>query len=214
MTERIGVLGGTFDPPHTGHMRMAEKGAGMLDLDKVIFVPANIPPHKESFRVSSSYHRYAMTVLSALNYENFTVSTFELEREEVSYTYHTLKAFKEREPEGDFFFLMGADSLIQIDTWKKPLEIMKYSNLVVFNRPGFEIKREDIPEALRGRITELPLKKGRNIYIVEMEPVDVSSTDLREAFGENGESAKYLPKNVSEYIDRMGLYSDNKGNNK
>lgn len=212
MSEKTGVLGGTFDPPHIGHMRMAKTASRIFDLDKVIFIPAFIPPHKKSRNISSPYHRYAMTVLGILDYDNFTASTFELEKEKVSYTYQTMRVFKKKEPEAEFFFLMGADSLLQIDTWKNPFEILKSTNMVVLNRPRFEIEKKNIPEDLRDRIQKPPLKEGKNIYLVEMDPVDISSTDLRESIREDKEVTEYLPGDLNKYIERIGLYSNYTGN--
>ena len=190
---RIGILGGTFDPIHLGHLVMAEQVREKLRLDKVIFIPCANPPHKTKRKLSPSRYRYQMTRLGVEGNSSFLVSDVELKRRGLSYTIDTLKQLKVLYPEREMYFLTGSDVLDEIRTWKEPEQIYKQAKVVIAIRPGFD--RFD-PE---NRFAKMSI-------IVPITGIDVSSSQIR-AKVRKGESIRYLvPPKVKEYINKKKLY--------
>ena len=135
--KRIGIFGGTFDPPHKGHLAIAEQAIKQLGLDSVYFVPAYIPPHKQQHSSTTAQHRMRMLKLAVRGRKKYRVSALELKRGGISYTIDTLKAFKQRFPHIDFVLILGADNLLQFQSWKSPKTILQLSSLAVYKRKGF-----------------------------------------------------------------------------
>ncbi len=187
---RIGILGGTFNPIHIGHLILAEEALSKLCLDKVIFVPTFIPPHKSEEELIDANHRYRMIELAIKDNPAFEVSDIELRRKGKSYSVDTLKQFKKRF--GKFtklFFITGSDSLGELFSWKDINDIFKLSQFVVANRPGYPFK-------------ELP----KHAEIVLITPIEVSSSEIRKRIREDL-SIKYLvPDSVRNYINKKRLY--------
>ncbi|MBM3252917.1 MAG: nicotinate-nucleotide adenylyltransferase [Candidatus Omnitrophica bacterium] len=187
---RIGVLGGTFNPIHIGHLILAEEAFSKLSLDKVIFVPAFIPPHKIEEELVSADHRYRMIEIAIKDNPNFEISNIELRRSGRSYSVDTLRQFKKLY--GKFtklFFITGSDSLGELFSWKDINDIFKLSQFVVANRPGYPFK-------------ELP----KEAELVLITPIEVSSSQIRKRIRE-GLSIRYLvPDAVRNYINKKGLY--------
>ena len=189
---RLGVLGGTFDPPHLGHLLLAECAREALALDRVVFVPARVPPHKSGRRVTPAATRLAL-VRAALRGTGFAVSTLELSRPGPSYTVDTLLALSRRHPGAELFLVVGADSLLDLPHWREPGRIQELSSLAVAARPGVRVSR--VPRAVRGRLTWLP-----NL------PIGIASSDLRERVAQ-GRSIRFLvPDAVARLIARKRLY--------
>jgi len=186
---RIGILGGTFNPPHLGHLVLAEESIRQLKLDKVIFIPAFIPPHKE-LEKNNPEIRYKMAALACKGNPAFEVSMIEIKRSAVSYSVDTLRAFKKQYgKEAELFFIIGSDSLGELKDWKHSGELFKLAHFVVAARPGFSARS---------------LKKG--IRAIEMPLVDVSSSDIRNRVKKSF-SIKYLvPEDVRKFIEKNGLY--------
>ena len=137
---RIGILGGTFNPIHVGHLVLAEEAREKLNLDKVIFVPAYIPPHKKEEALAEPNDRFKMVELALRGNSDFEVSSFEIDSKTTSYSVETLKAFKQKYgEEAKLFFITGADSLGEIYSWKEIDQIFKLSHFIVANRPGYDI---------------------------------------------------------------------------
>ena len=134
----IGIFGGTFDPPHKGHVSIAEKAMKQMPLSVIYFVPAYLPPHKLNRNFVTAKQRLAMLKLAVKGHKNFKISTIELKRRGISYTIDTLKAFKRRFPKSNFMLIIGADNLAQFYTWKSPKEIIKLAAVAVYKRKGFE----------------------------------------------------------------------------
>jgi nicotinate-nucleotide adenylyltransferase len=192
--DRIGVLGGTFDPIHVGHLIAAEGVRVELQLDRVIFLPAAVPPHKDWAGISEAGHRLRMVRLAVEDNPAFEVSEMELKRGGTSYTIETIRQLKaENGPDVDLFFLMGGDSLVEITAWKDYRSLLRECTVVAFPRPGQDLSRVDpeILEQIRG---------------VRTPEIDVASRDVRERVRQ-GKSVKYLiPSAVEKYILTHGLY--------
>lgn len=185
---RIGLMGGTFDPPHLGHLLIAEQAREQLGLDEIWFLPAAIPPHKEGF--SEAAERIEMTRRAIMDQAEFKLCLVEFERAEPSYTVETMKRLRETYPDDTFFFLIGADSLESLEKWHDYDTLV---NLVTFGavaRPG---SRYRIPSRA-------------DVRTIDMPQLEISSTDIRERV-KRGKSIKYLvPLTVETYIKERDLY--------
>ncbi|KPK40287.1 MAG: hypothetical protein AMJ78_07355 [Omnitrophica WOR_2 bacterium SM23_29] len=187
---RIGILGGTFNPIHLGHLVLAEEAKEKLNLDKVIFVPAHIPPHKKDEEIAEANDRLRMAELAVKGNPSFEVSTFEIDAKTTSYSVKTLREFKKRYGEDTkLFFITGADSLGELFSWKELDEIFKLSQFIVANRPGYDIA--NVP---------------KGIEVVTITSLEISSSQIRRKIKER-KSIRYLvPDAVKEYIIAKGLY--------
>ncbi len=197
MTERIGIIGGTFDPIHLGHLFIAEESRYRCGLDRVIFVPAGVPPHKPGEPITAAERRYSMTMLATEDNPAFEVSRIEIERPETSYTVNTLEAFREAQPDDELFFIMGADSVAELVTWYRPERIVELATVIAAARPGTDIERakEDLPKSLRNRV-----------IFLESPGLHISSTALR-ARASLGMPLRYLLHDrVEKYIIENELY--------
>lgn len=204
---RIGLFGGTFDPPHLGHLVLAEWARVGLRLDRVVFVPAGTPPHKRGRRLTDAALRLAMTRLAVRGNPAFTVSGFEARRDGPSFTVDTLRHFHARQPGARFYLLMGADSLADFPTWHEPGEIVRLAALVVATRPGPSPpgSRTAAAAAASGRGL-LPVDARGRVVMLDNPAVAISSSALR-ARARAGRSLRYLvPDAVAAYVARHGLY--------
>jgi len=199
---RIGILGGTFDPIHIGHLLMAEEALEHLKLDRLMFVPNRIPPHKAAGEVTSHQDRYMMTVLGTMDHDNFQVSRVEIDRKGLSFTIDTVRAIRERlkeEPassssgEDDLFLVVGLDSLVEIETWKSPGDLVREVTFAV--APRLRYIRDDVPDEVLKETVFLP-----------MPPIDISSTQIRERVALNRSIRYLVPSAVQIYIRKMKLY--------
>jgi nicotinate-nucleotide adenylyltransferase len=190
---KIGILGGTFDPIHLGHLVMAEQSREKLQLDQVIFIPSASPPHKTRQKLSLAIDRFQMTKLALEGNQKFSVSDMELKRDGLSYTVDTLKELKRIYRNSEIYFLTGSDVLDEIHTWKEPEQIYKRVKMVIAIRPGFDHFDLDNQFAQRS-------------IIVPITGINVSSSQIR-AKVRKGESIRYLvPAKVEEYISKKKLY--------
>ncbi len=186
---KIGILGGTFNPIHIGHLILAEEAREKLSLDRIIFVPAYLPPHKDNSDIALAAHRFNMVELAIKGNRYCSVSDVEIKRDGRSYTIDTIKAFKKTYPEDDLFFIIGSDLLKYLDDWKDLNDILKMVKFITATRPGYPLER--IPSF----ITTLPIRA-----------VDVSAFEIRRCAKEN-KSFRYLVTDaVFNYINKKGLY--------
>lgn len=187
---RIGILGGTFDPIHIGHLILAEEALWKLKLDKVIFIPSYLPPHKVPEGVLEPEHRFKMVGLAIEGNLKFDISRLEIDLKGKSYSIDTLKRLKEHfKPDTEFFFITGSDSLKELFSWKQIDEIFELSKFIVAKRPGFPI--EETP---------------KEVQVVVITEVEVSSSEIRKRLSQ-GQSIRYLvPEAVRAYIERHRLY--------
>lgn len=210
MNKRIGILGGTFDPIHYGHLRSALDAQIQLELDEVRFIPCHIPPHKQTDAISSSEQRSSMTQLAISDQPSFTLDTRELEKNAPSYTYETLQSLREEHPDSALFFIMGMDSLLTLHTWHRWQELLTLSHLVVTKRPGNQIKtaNQQVAEVLASRTQTnfSTQEKQGSIYILETLELEISSTDIRNLVGLNQSIRYLLPDAVVDYIHSQQLY--------
>lgn len=198
--DSIGIMGGTFDPVHYGHLIAAEFARYEFKLNRVIFMPAARPPHKEIEEVLDSEHRYKMVKLAIQGNSAFEISDLEMKRTGKSYTIDTVRYFLEHYHGSDIFFIMGADSLLMMDTWKDYRELSGLCRFVVVTRPGYVIERSDpalenLPPILWERMNFLPIPG-----------LDISSTDIRQRVAESRPVKYLLPLEVEQYILDQGLY--------
>ncbi len=207
--KRVGLMGGTFDPIHYGHLVTAEVARAKFCLDLVIFVPAGIPPHKRGVRISSRTDRYMMTVMATLTNPYFEVSRTELDRPGPSYAIDTVRHLKkEFDEETEIFFITGADAAIEILTWKDAKDLLKECGFIVATRPGCSTGE------LERRLMEARLHSTHCICMVEVPALAISSTDIRRRV-EQGEPIRYLlPMNVENYVYKTGLYQKKCNNDK
>lgn len=197
---RVGIMGGTFDPIHYGHLVAAEEAREAFKLDKIIFVPAGTPPHKVDRQITPARHRYLMTLLAIMGNPGFEASRVDLDRGKVTYTVDTLQDLRKILPETDLYFITGADAILEILHWKAPREVLSLAEFIAVTRPGYGL--DQLSTAL-GPLYE-PFQD--RIHILEMPPMGMSSTDLRRRLAE-GRSVRYLlPEAVVTYIQREGLY--------
>ena len=191
--KKVGILGGTFDPIHMGHLVLAEQVREKFQLERVIFIPCASPPHKTEQKLSPADDRFEMTKLALEGNPYFFVSDIELKREGLSYTVETLRELKEFYRDSEIYFLTGSDVLDEITTWKDPEEIYKLAKIVIGVRPGFDkFDHED--------------HFAKTSIIINITGIDISSTQIREKV-RKGESIKYLvPPKVEEYIKNRNLY--------
>ena len=208
---RIGVLGGTFDPPHLGHLRAAEVVKDALRLDKVLFVPASTPPHKASPPVTEAEHRVSMLERALSGERFFEVSRLELDRGGRSYTIDTLEAFAAGSKDSRFFFVTGTDAFSEIRTWKSWKQLLDSHWFVVHERPGFPIEdvQDVLPEGTDSRVlAESELEPGTEprVLFLRRPMLQVSSTEIRRSVRENRSIRFLVPDAVAAYIRENRLY--------
>jgi len=219
--KRIGLYGGTFDPVHIGHLEVAHQVAKFFELEKVFFVPAQLAPHKLTRPVTASLHRYAMLALATQDYARLLISTFELDAPNRRYTVDTVTQLQTSFGSSvELFFIMGADSWSEIDTWRDWDRLLTLTNHIVVTRPGYDVSVEHINEEIRNRILDLRGSRevasamrdaaGKNIFFTDIVSNDVSATEIRHAAGEGRfDRLKVLvPEPVVEYIEKYELYRD------
>ncbi|MFZ4628677.1 MAG: nicotinate-nucleotide adenylyltransferase [Blastocatellia bacterium] len=223
MAERIGVYGGTFDPPHLGHLAIAERLVSEFSLDHLLMVPAATPPHKRRQTISSPFHRLAMLALATAESAKIYVSPLELEPAATPYTVDTLRRLQQNHPEAHLYFVMGADSFRDLSSWHRFEELLIRYSTIVAMRPGFPGKEATNWQELAGnlptRFQELvvDLRGGRHllteqmerpqIYLTDYVSVDVSATNIRLAVAEGGSLHDLVPPSVATYIKKYQLYS-------
>ncbi|MEJ7647867.1 MAG: nicotinate-nucleotide adenylyltransferase [Nakamurella sp.] len=189
---RVGVMGGTFDPIHHGHLVAASEVADLFDLDEVVFVPTGRPWQKADDDVLSAEHRYLMAVIATAANPRFTVSRVDIDRPGATYTRDTLTDLHAADPEAQLFFITGADALSRIMSWKDVEEIVSLAHLVGVTRPGYVLEDGNLPE---GAVT-----------LVEVPAMTISSTACRDRVSE-GKPVWYLvPDGVVQYINKHRLY--------
>ena len=196
MSRRIGVMGGTFDPIHHGHLVAAEEARWQFDLDRVVFVPTGRPWQKP-VGVSPAEDRYRMTVLATASNPAFTVSRLEVDHQGPTYTVDTLRRLRAAQPAGTrLFFITGADAVLQILTWKEPDQVLALAELIAATRPGFDLDR---------LIGQVPGAAGR-VHRMEIPALAISSSDLRARVARGAPIQYLVPDEVARYIHDHALY--------
>ena len=199
---RIGLLGGTFDPIHKGHLEAAAFARRRLGLDVVRLITAKRPPHKRPEGISSAEDRHRMVTLAAQEAEYLEPDDRELRREGPSFTVYTLRDYRREEPEAELFFIVGADTVRELPSWYRLGEILDLARIVTVTRPGFpdRYRREQFPDLPPEAVESL------NELILPMPPVAVSSTEIRRRVAAGEPFEDLVPSAVAEYILSRGLY--------
>lgn len=199
---KIGIMGGTFDPVHNGHLMLGKAAFTQFSLDEVWFMPNGNPPHKSKSVVQSdACHRAYMTGLAIEGIRKFRLELYEVEREEVSYSYETLEHFHRCRPEDEFYFIIGADSLVAIESWVHPEKIFSVCTVLAAYRDEI-----DTPEEMQLQIDYLKSKYQADIRLLNAPLMDVSSHELRAAIRAGKEISGFVPEKVEAYIKKEGLY--------
>lgn len=200
--KKIGIMGGTFNPIHYGHLFLAENAYEQMNLDEILFMPSNNPPHKISKDIVANEHRKAMVHLAIRDNPHFTLSTLEFEREGTTYTADTLSILTREHPDTEFFFLVGADSFLEIQHWKKPELIFELCTILVFGRD--QVENDIMKKQLQYLTTTFP---GAKILQLTMPTIQISSAMIRERIADNKSIRYYVPMEVMAYIEVNHLYS-------
>ena len=198
---RIGIMGGTFDPPHLGHLILAQSAYEALQLDRVWFIPSGNPPHKRNRNDGEDdSHRVEMTRLAIESDSRFVLDLMEMDEEDYTYTYLTLEKLNALHPENDYYFIIGEDSLVDFSTWKCPERIVQLCHIVVGFRPGTTTDRiEDVIRYNKDLY-------GGDFIQINTPAIEISSSDIRKRI-RNGCSFRYfVPEKVYDYIERNRLY--------
>lgn len=198
----VGIMGGTFDPVHNAHLALARQAYEQFRLDEVWMLPNGNPPHKRGTRQASMEHRMEMIRLAIQDIPYLKLCDVEQSGQEYHYTYETLGYLKELHPDTTFYFIMGADSLFDFDSWKEPGIISRECILLAAVRD--HCRREEI----QARIKELKERYGTCIYMLDTPNMDIASEDIRKLAANKKDISHMLPKAVSEYIDQQNLYHD------
>jgi nicotinate-nucleotide adenylyltransferase len=188
--QRVGVMGGTFDPIHHGHLVAASEVAQVFDLDEVVFVPTGHPWQK--IDVTEAEHRYLMTVIATASNPRFTVSRVDVDREGPTYTIDTLRDIRATRPDAELFFITGADAIAQILSWKDVQELWDLAHFVAVSRPGHELTVSGLPQA--------------DVSLLEVPALAISSTDCRERVNRDFPVWYLVPDGVVQYISKHHLY--------
>jgi len=200
----IGIIGGSFNPIHIGHLVVAEEARVRFSLERVIFVPVGIPGYKKPVELIDPERRFAMTLLATASNPHFFVSRIEIDHFKKSYTYDTIKEFRKIYPEESYniYFITGADSVLSILTWKKPRELLSMCYFIAATRPGYDLTR------LNDKLKMIGDDCDKKVIIMKIPALSISSTDIRRRIRE-GLPIKYLvPEEVEEYIKKHNLYKE------
>lgn len=206
--KRIGIMGGTFDPVHIGHLILGEKAYEQLALDKVVFMPSGNPPHKKNRKGrATDEQRVEMVRRAILSNPHFELSLMEMHENGYTYTYHTLERLKEQNPDTDYYFIIGADSLYNFETWMEPARICQSCTLVVAVRDHTTV------EEMQAEMNRLSTKYNGNFLMLNTLNIDISSETIRAWIRARKSVRYYLPDEVISFISENNIYSpaDEKG---
>ena len=197
---KIGIMGGTFNPIHNGHLIMARKAYEQFELDEVWFMPTKNPPHKENSEIVSDQHRAEMILQAIKDIPDFSLSTLEYEREGKTYTKDTLEEVAKKYPEDYFYFIIGSDSLAYIESWMEAEKLLSMAHILSAPRYPSNPKEDNAKKLW------LEEKFGADIQFIEMEPVVVASKDIRALIANKEKADHLLPQEVASYIEQNKLY--------
>ncbi len=197
--ERLGVLGGTFDPPHYGHLHIARQAQAQLGLAHVFFAPTRQPPHKQSAALTPIEHRVAMVQRAIAPFPQFRLSRVDVDREGATYTVDTMRLLREQFGTGtELFFIMGMDSLANILTWRAPEQLIAVCQLAVFPRPGFNVNLSALEK-------QLPGLSARTVMLTA-PALDIAASDIQRRIRSGASIVELVPLAVAEYITAQELY--------
>jgi len=212
---KIAFYGGSFDPPHLGHMAIANALLRQFELDEFVFVPAFHAPHKKRAAPTSAFDRYAMLSLVTANERRMSLSKLEIEQPSPSYTVETLLKLKSMLRDVRIFFVMGADSWSQIRTWREWESVLTLTDVIVVTRPGFPLSVEHVTSEIRERIIDMRASwqgimddDRQHIYFSDAVDTEISATEIRRLIREGDEAWRsQVPKEVANYIEKYQIYT-------
>jgi nicotinate-nucleotide adenylyltransferase len=191
-TARLGLFGGSFDPVHNGHLKIASLARRQFKLDKIYFIPAFSPPHKRHRKLTAFKHRLKMLSLALKDHPDLKISYYEINQKKVTYTYQTVGYYKKLFPGTDFYFIFGSDSLRDFGTWKKKAYLLKNCRFIVGKRPGVKFSVDK--------------KVAKCFRFISRSISPVSSSEVRQRVKNGLSITNLVPKDVEEYIYKNGLY--------
>lgn len=194
------IFGGTFDPIHIGHIHIAYEALYNLHLDKVLFMPAGNPPNKIDKKITDAQIRYDLVKAAVELEPYFEVSDYEINKKEKSFTYETVELFSKIEPNIEWYFLIGVDSLMDLDNWKNVDRILNSCKIIAYNRAGFSME-----EVLKQRY-HIEQKFDKEIIFLNMPIIDISSTSIRDSIKEGRNVDYLLPRGTEEIIHKFHIY--------
>jgi nicotinate-nucleotide adenylyltransferase len=218
--QRVAIYGGTFDPVHKGHVAVARAVLQLFELDEVLFVPACVPPHKRNAKVTSPFHRFAMLSLATEDDQQLRISTSDLDVPNEPYAVETVARIRKSVgKDTDLFFLMGADSWLEIESWHDWRRLIELCHFIVMTRPGYELDSTALPnmpitvldvrgESGRHRDTMRSYYQKPHAFITDKVMMDISASSIRAAArsGETERLREMVPDAVAKYIEKYGLY--------
>lgn len=198
--KKIGIMGGTFNPIHFGHLFLAENAYEQIGLDQILFMPSKNPPHKVKLETVSDQQRTDMIGLAIQDNPHFSISTMELEREGMTYTADTLTILEKEKQDSHYYFIVGADSLFMMQNWYQPQTLFKLCTIVAASRDNV------VKEQLEKQSEYLKQQFKANILLLDMPTIQISSANIRERVAQGKSVRYYLPEKVLEYIRDNKLY--------
>ena len=210
----IGLMGGSFNPVHNAHLRIAGEAQASCLLDRVVFIPAADPPHKPLAGNVSFEHRSTMVSMAIAGRAGYEMSTVEAERGGKSYSVDTIRTFRGMFPGDDLFFIIGSDSFLELGSWHRYAEIFPLCNLIVVERPGCTLINpvDALPEAVRGDFSSdgttglLAHRSGTALFFITGSPLEISSTEIRRLAAAGADITNYVPHDVAAYISQQRIY--------
>ena len=200
---KIGIMGGTFDPIHKGHLMLGEYARELYNLDKIWFMPNGNPPHKLNSKIESqTNHRVKMVELAIKDNDGFDIQLYEVKRKDVNYSYLTMEHFNQIYPNDEFYFIIGADSLFAFETWKNPDRLVKTCKILAAYRDGKNTSE------MEEQIQYLNEKYGAEIILLNTPNVDISSSDIRRMIKNHEDISEMVPESVFSYIQSNNLFRD------
>lgn len=211
---RVAFYGGSFDPVHRGHLEIAEKLTEIFKLDEFCFIPAFHAPHKKRKKPTSAYHRYAMLALATNDQPKIKISTIELDAPERPFTVETQTKLKAEFPDAEIFFVIGADSWAEINTWRNWEKVLTLTNIIVVTRPNYEIDFSHVSDEIREKIIDLrngkeqrAKSKEQRIYITDAVQINISATEIRRKIRDNEKDwRESVAVEDADYIEKYELY--------
>ena len=203
MGSKIGLFGGTFDPPHLGHLILAQRLQVQAGLDRVIFIPAGQPPHKLNKTITPAEHRLNMLRQAVANNPKFFISDWELGQSGPCYTINTVRHFQQAQPEDMFYWLIGSDTLAELPTWHQVEELIAAVDILTGGRGGVPLDR--VLEQLSKELSPAAFRKLKG-NIIRTPLIEISSSEIRDLVSRGREIRYFVPKPVEEYIRKEGLY--------
>lgn len=199
--KKIGILGGTFDPIHNGHLKVAKEAVRKLNLDKIIFIPGGNPPHKKNTEVASSKHRFEMVRIAVKDVKYFALSSIEINKKGKSYSIETItRLLKKYKGKAELSFLLGIDAMEEILTWKRPRIVLKLCRFIVLKRAGFSFLK------MQKKLSRIKIFKNKDYGILKVKSIKLSSSEIRKSVKNGADITGMVPEKVKKYIYGHKLY--------